>query len=176
MGKGANMKSRVLQWIAHGVVVFGSGQGIAQASLEDRIGKLEETIQALQRRIASQDVQIADLEKLRATATFPPASDSWRSLKRGMTESSVVRLLGQPYRIVTMPTYAVWSYGAGSRIAGEVRFNKGARLEGWSEPPPGPTLTVIKPLEKIEGAALRSIDSSSPTPLPTSQGVDRLKK
>jgi len=62
--------------------------------------------------------------------------DKWRSLKKGMTEAKVGKILGEPDKISSNPVFITWHYNNG----GSVQFDhdiigKGqARLGTWNEP------------------------------------------
>jgi uncharacterized protein YceK len=54
----------------------------------------------------------------------------WRSLKRGMTESDVRSILGEPQQVETFSSFSSWAYPGG----GKTVFDRDGRLDAWSEP------------------------------------------
>src|SRR5262245_48408232 len=104
-----------------------SGQVPAQSNIDSRVQKLEETIQALERRVASLEAQLRERS---APAGAPPGKEGWRKLQSGMTESEVERLLGSPSKVDANPVVVHWQYERGY-----VEFDaRSHTVRGWSEP------------------------------------------
>jgi len=107
-----------------------SGVAHAQSGIDSKVQKLEETIRALERRVAMLEEQLRD-----KSPQVPVASDkaNWRMLKKGMSESDVERLLGSPTRVDAFGSFTVWHYGERSRA--EVQFDGDSRtVQSWHEP------------------------------------------
>jgi hypothetical protein len=100
----------------------------AQSAADSRIQKLEESISALERRVASLEAQLRERPPVSHVA---PDKANWRKLKRGMSESDVEQLLGSPERIDARTAVVEWSYPG----YGSVSFDTDShRLSRWSEP------------------------------------------
>ena len=107
-----------------------SAQAHADDSVASRIKNLEETVQALERRVASLEAQLHDQP---ATARVAPDKVVWRKLRRGMAQSDVEALLGSPAKVDNYGPFAVWHYG--NRAGGEVTFDTDSgKVTGWHEP------------------------------------------
>jgi hypothetical protein len=111
------------------LIYFGitSGQVFAQSGADPRIERLEQSIKALERRVASLEAQLGERPSASQVA---PGKVNWRKLKSGMTESAVEQLLGSPERVDAMSIGVVWSYPS----FGHVQFGKSHTVIAWSEP------------------------------------------
>jgi hypothetical protein len=98
---------------------------------------LEERVQDLERRVQ----ELESKERGTPAASAPTRGDSngwrsqanWRTLKRGMSQDEIRRVLGEPHRVdVLGPSLTIWYYNYPS--GGRVNFNNRGALEGWSEP------------------------------------------
>ena len=102
----------------------------AQSSVDTRVQKLEETIQVLERRVASLEAQ---LREQTAPASAAQDTANWRKLKQGMSESDVEQLLGRPSKVDVYGTTTDWFYGPYRE--GSVRFfGTPRKVSRWSEP------------------------------------------
>ncbi len=102
----------------------------ADDSVASRIKNLEETVQALERRVASLEAQLHDQP---ATARVAPDKVAWRKLRQRMAQAEVEALLGSPAKIDNFGPFAVWHYGNGG--GGEVTFDTDSgKVTGWHEP------------------------------------------
>lgn len=90
--------------------------------LEDRVLELEHRVDQLEDKI----LQISSP----SSTAKPPSSQSWRSLKREMTEKEVQSILGEPGRVQVTVSFTSWEYPDG----GGVLFHPNGRLQAWSEP------------------------------------------
>ena len=112
------------------VTMSGSGEASAQTSVDARVQKLEETIQILERRVASLEAQ---LREQGAPADAVADKANWRKLKQGMTQGDVEKLLGSPSKIDEYGMTTVWHYGPYGE--GTVQFYGTPRKANrWSEP------------------------------------------
>lgn len=98
---------------------------VAQSDSE-RIRDLERRVGELEKRVSRGN-----------PATVVPGdgghrvSSNWRRLKRGMSESDVRDLLGEPSQVSTSPVRINWHWPGG----GSVVFATGSRsVDGWKEP------------------------------------------
>lgn len=90
--------------------------------LEDRVLDLERRVEQLEKQV-SQSASPANSPK-------QSSSQSWRSLKREMTENQVRSILGEPDRIQVTGRFTAWTYPG----EGEALFDPNGRLRAWSEP------------------------------------------
>jgi len=113
------------------LIYFGiaSSQVFAQSGADPRIERLEQSIEALERRVASLEAQLRERPSASQVA---PANVKWRKLKNGMTESDVEQVLGSPERVDHMSLGVVWSYPS----LGRVSFDRSHTVIAWSEPMP----------------------------------------
>jgi hypothetical protein len=107
-----------------------SGAVLAQSSVDDRVQKLEETIQVLERRIASLEAQ---LREQGAPASVAPDKANWRKLKQGMTPAQVEQLLGSPANVDEYGISTTWSYGP-NREGSVTFYGTPRKTIRWSEP------------------------------------------
>ncbi|MFZ4288537.1 hypothetical protein [Variovorax sp. HJSM1_2] len=116
-----------LTGIALGLLLF----TVASAqSLEERVRQLEERVNQLER------------QQMRAASPSPSPKpvinqaegwrqrENWRALKRGMTDSDVRSLLGEPTKVNAYGFFSVWEYPE----AGRAQFDRAEKLNGWAEP------------------------------------------
>ena len=109
------------------ILAVASSNAFAQSGVDSRVQRLEETVQALERRVASLEAQLRE----RGVPTrVAPGKEGWRKLQKGMTESEVEELLGSPSKVNVFSTFSVWRYGVGGRV----QFDDDKRVDGWSEP------------------------------------------
>jgi hypothetical protein len=101
------------------------GQLLAQSAVDERVEKLEETVRALERRIASLEDQLGQRS---SSAPVAPNKANWRKLERGMSAKDVEQLLGSPWKVDANPYRTLWFYGDGI-----VELGSRGRVEGWSE-------------------------------------------
>jgi len=102
----------------------------ADDSVASRIKNLEETVQALELRVASLEAQ---LHNQPATARVAPDKVVWRKLRQGMAQADVEALLGSPAKVDNFGHFVVWHYG--NRTGGEVTFDTNSgKVTGWHEP------------------------------------------
>ena len=107
-----------------------SGQVLAQSSVESRVGKLEETVRILERRVAAPGDQ---LHQRNTASSIPPDKVNWRRLKTGLSETDVESLLGSPTKVDANPVFTTLRYG--DQDGGEVQFDaKSHTVMGWQEP------------------------------------------
>lgn len=112
------------------LICFGiaSGQVFAQSSADPRIDRLEQTVKALESRVASLEAQLAERQPASQVA---PANAKWRKLKSGMTENDVEQLLGSPEKVDSNPVFVLWWYPS----YGHVQFDgRSHTVREWSEP------------------------------------------
>jgi hypothetical protein len=102
---------------------------IAQTSVDSRIQKLEETVRALERRVAELE---SELRAKKVSAPVPADKVNWRKLEKGMSTIDVEKLLGSPTKIDTFPSFSVWHYGYPS--GGQVEFDNKRAVSSWHEP------------------------------------------
>ena len=99
-------------------------------SLDDRIRELERRVDQLEKQAAPPAASVSASKSLSSPSEGWRQRENWRSLKRGMTESDVRSILGEPQKIDTFPSWSNWRYPDG----GSTRFTgQDGRLDGWSE-------------------------------------------
>ena len=101
-------------------------------SIDDRVRELERRVQQLERE-AAKTPSTADVPK--PESIQPPVSpqqlEKWRSLKRGMAQSEVRTLLGEPLSEYSNEVFTRWEYPREARL----QFNgRDGRLDLWREP------------------------------------------
>jgi hypothetical protein len=108
-----------------------STQAHADGSVESRIKALEETVQALEHRLATLEAQMHDKS---APVQVAPDKLAWRKLKRDMSQGDVEALLGSPAKVDNYGSFTLWQYG-GRVGGGEVQFDsRSQKVTGWHEP------------------------------------------
>ncbi len=109
-------------------LAFLCGEVHAQLNLEAKLERMEETVRILERRVASLEEQ---LRQRGNAAPVAPDKVAWRSLKNGMSERDVEKILGSPSKIEVLGPSATWHYGY--PLGGTVRF-RNSNAVAWSEP------------------------------------------
>lgn len=113
-----------------GVAVLWPHTSYAQ-SLEDRVQDLERRVQQLESKQTGRPAISAP-----APGGGPDAwrgQTNWRTLKRGMSQDEVRRILGEPHKVDAFRSFMVWQYGVG--VGATVNFDDRGGVTGWSEPP-----------------------------------------
>jgi hypothetical protein len=77
-------------------------------------------------------LRIAELERQLAACEPPPSGD-WSRLRRGQSRADVLRILGEPGRIVAYAGFERWEYP--DLRGGRVNFDDRGRAMGWRPPP-----------------------------------------
>lgn len=122
------MKANHFRWIALSFLLVVAGEVFAQSSVDSRVQRLEETIQILERRVASLETQLREQSSASSVAIDKV---NWRKLKHGMSERDVESLLGSPSKVDANQVFFTWYYGD----RGYVRFDTTSRkVDGWREP------------------------------------------
>lgn len=111
------------------LVLVTTGNASAQSEVESRVQKLEEAIQALEHRVVDLEDQI---NQRSVPAPGPAGKVNWRKLQKGMSEGDVQRLLGSPSKVDAFGSFTIWHYDY--PFGGEVKFDRGSRVNGWHEP------------------------------------------
>ncbi len=99
-------------------------------------------IEALKQKITSLENRIKDLESLLKIYQIPAEQGidkkygwlnkkTWRSLKKGMTEDEVKKILGEPVKSIE-GFRTIWYYP--SFYSGIVSFDEKGNLIGWNAP------------------------------------------
>jgi hypothetical protein len=99
-------------------------------SIDDRINDMERRIEQLEKRLAQ---PAAPVRSANPATTRPDGwrqRDNWRALRRGMTESEVRSLLGEPSKVNAFGSLTVWEYPG----EGRAQLGRDGKLEGWGEP------------------------------------------
>ncbi len=109
--------------------VFASSAVLAQ-SIDDRVRDLERRVERLESQLLTQAAAPARRQVDGAQDGWKRL-ENWRSLQRGMTETDVRRVLGEPHRVDAFGSFAVWYYPAGGS---DVKFDRDRGVSGWSEP------------------------------------------
>jgi TolA-binding protein len=103
---------------------------LAQSSVDARMQKLEETIRALERRVAELETELREQKK---HAPVPNDKVSWRKLQKGMSEGDVEKLLGSPEKIDVFGSFTLWHYNYPG--GGQVQFDgRNRTVSSWHEP------------------------------------------
>ena len=100
---------------------------LAQSGDDSRIQRLEESIRALERRVASLEEQLRERP---VASRVAPDKVNWRKLRNGMAESDVEQLLGSPSKVWVNEAFIKWYYSGGS-----VQFDPDSHtVTEWIEP------------------------------------------
>jgi hypothetical protein len=105
------------------LIYFGiaSGEVFAQSGADPRIERLEQSIRALEGRVASLEAQLRERPSASQVA---PAKVNWRKLKSE-------QLLGSPEKVDANPVFVRWWYPS----FGHVEFDGCSHtVNQWSEP------------------------------------------
>jgi hypothetical protein len=103
--------------------------------------------QALRARVAALERLVAELEEALAGAEARLAGETdarlreawrdpgrWSGLRRGMSRFDVMRLLGEPGKVVVYDGFERWEYP--DLLGGRVNFDDRGAVSGWRAPPP----------------------------------------
>jgi hypothetical protein len=100
-------------------------------SLDDRVRELERRVEQLEKQVAQPTSPVSTPRPVSSQPEGWRQTVNWRSLRRGMTESDVRSILGEPNKIGVNLAFTRWDYPGGGRA----EFgSRDGRLEGWSEP------------------------------------------
>jgi hypothetical protein len=102
----------------------------AAQPLDDRVYDLERRVEQLEKHFAQPARPVSASKPAIGQPDGWRQKENWRSLKRGMTESDVRSILGEPNKVKAFGSFTVWEYPAGGRA----QFGSNERLEGWGEP------------------------------------------
>lgn len=90
----------------------------------------------LEKRLAFLQQRLADLEHDLASRPRPEAGSeawrdlgAWRSLRNGMSEAEVLRILGPPGRVTSYYGFVRWEYP--DALGARVNFDERGRLIAW---------------------------------------------
>lgn len=98
-------------------------------TLEDRVRELERRVGQLENQVAQPNAP-AIAKPIAKKSDGWRQRESWRALKRGMSDGDVRSLLGEPTSVDVIGPYSVWRYPD----FGQVQFGRTDQVEGWSEP------------------------------------------
>lgn len=98
-------------------------------SLDDRVRDLERRVEQLEKQGAHPASPASAPKPVSGQSDGWRQIENWRSLRRGMTESDVRSILGEPQRVDASSSLTLWAYPRG----GSADF-LGGRLNGWREP------------------------------------------
>lgn len=102
------------------------GQALAQSGVDSRVQKLEETVRALELRVAVLEAQLCERSTPNSVSFV---KENWPKLRKGMSESDVRKLLGCPTKVEPFSSLTVWFYGA-ANVQIDV---KSRTVTGWHE-------------------------------------------
>ena len=92
------------------------------ALLQKRLAFLQQRLSNLEHELASRPSPQAAAEAWRDLAT-------WRSLRNGMTQADVLRVLGPPGHVTTYYGFLRWEYP--DALGARVNFDEHGRLIAW---------------------------------------------
>lgn len=96
-------------------------------ALRQEVSALRARVQRLEGEIAS-GVAVNPARKVQPVAGGWRASQNWKLLAKGMQESRVVEILGEPDDTRRIGKFEVWTFGTG-----QAKFYLG-RLKSWRQP------------------------------------------
>lgn len=99
-------------------------------SLDDRVRELERRVEQLERQSSQPNSPVVAPKPASGQPDGWRQRENWRSLRRGMTESEVRSILGEPQKVDSYSSFSTWAYPGN----GQAGFDRNGRLERWSEP------------------------------------------
>lgn len=98
-------------------------------SLDDWVRELKRRVEQLEKQLAKPALPTAS-KPTTSQSNGGQQRESWRTLKRGMAESDVRSILGEPNKVSALRDFTFWHYPDGGRV----QFGSNERVEGWNEP------------------------------------------
>lgn len=98
--------------------------------IEERINALEKRVKELETKGKSQDKSTSSAEQYSSTGNVSDLKN-WRRIKRGMGETEVKQLLGEPNKIDAGVAFTYWKYHGYSYVMFDIKTMK---VDGWKEP------------------------------------------
>ena len=100
-------------------------------SLDERVRELERRVEQLEKQVAQPTSPVSAPKPVSSQSDGWRQRENWRSLRRGMTESDVRSILGEPNKVDVNVAFTLWDYPGG----GSAQFeSRDGRLQGWREP------------------------------------------
>ena len=109
-----------------GLSFLSIAQETSVEQLEKRITELEKKVTMLEQKLANTQ------QTVMPNAKQVSEKSVWRTLKRGMTESEVRSILGEPEKIRVSGIFTFWSYSKQDSHSKITFIND--RLDSWEEP------------------------------------------
>ena len=75
-------------------------------SLEDRVRELERRVEQLEKQVAQPASPVSAPKPVSGQPDGWRERENWRSLRRGMTESEVRSILGEPQKVNSFPSWS----------------------------------------------------------------------
>jgi hypothetical protein len=102
----------------------------ALGACESRTALLEKRLGALQLRLGQLEHEIAARPRQESRASEPWRDLSvWKTLREGLSEADVLRILGPPGRVTTYYGFRRWEYP--DALGARVNFDERGRLIAW---------------------------------------------
>lgn len=120
----------MLKFAASALLSLFASATVFGQSIDERVRELERRVEQLERQSKNKSASDASPAQSVGAQDGWKRQESWRSLKRGMTENDVRFLLGDAHKVDTFGSFSVWHYPR----SGNVSFSREGRLEAWSEP------------------------------------------
>lgn len=98
-------------------------------TLEDRVRELERRVGQLENQVAQPNAP-AIAKPIATKSDGWRQRESWRALKRGMSDGDVRSLLGEATSVNVYGPFSLWLYPEGGRV----QFDSKDQVEGWIEP------------------------------------------
>ncbi len=100
----------------------------------NKVDALEKRIDALEKRVVALENQLNSSTQTTKVTPRPNPNDKsvWRALKKGMTQSNVRDLLGEPLNIKVFGSSTWWYYSKASWHSKVIFYND--LVDGWDEP------------------------------------------
>lgn len=102
---------------------------------EEDISKLRQQIEGLEERIIELEILLEDCREFQKEETSGEygwqSKKNWRKLEKGMAESQVMVILGQPTKVIR-GIKVLWYYP--NIYGGYVSFDNDGKVAGWNEP------------------------------------------
>lgn len=105
-----------------------AAQPAADACAE-QLSQLQKRLAFLQQRLGNLEHELASRPSAEAAADAWRDPASWRSLRNGMSQADVLRVLGSPGRITAYYGFIRWEYP--DALGRRVNFDERGRLIAW---------------------------------------------
>jgi len=124
------LRRKTVLWIALALAapVALAAQPAADVCAE-QLAVMQKRLAALQQRLGNLEHELASRPAAEAAADAWRDPASWRSLRNGMSQADVLRVLGPPGRVTAYYGFIRWEYP--DALGPRVNFDERGRLIAW---------------------------------------------